>query len=135
MLFRSRSIKPRHIAYIKSLILSLKNESCLSSEIAERELKQFENVKDSFSAQTNKIENKFRNIELVKSKSKVVLGFLIISLWGVINFMFRPNNEDKMQLTNYEIWLVVNTALAIVFCSYMAIKKYYLNPAIQFKLE
>jgi len=115
------------IAYIKSLILSLKNESSLSSEIAERELKQFEYVQNSFSAQTNKIENKFRNIELVKSKSKVVLGFLIISLWGVINFMFRPNFEDKIQLTTHEIWLVVSTALAIVCCSYIAIKKYYIN--------
>tara|TARA_R110002072_G_scaffold265476_1_gene424371 strand:- start:99 stop:1301 length:1203 start_codon:yes stop_codon:yes gene_type:complete len=115
------------IAYIKSLTLSLKNESILSAEVAERELKQFEYVKESFSAQTNKIESKFRNIELVKSKSKVVLGFLIISLWGAINFMFRLNSGDRIQLTNYDIGLVVSTALAIVFFSYIAIKKYYIN--------
>jgi hypothetical protein len=83
------------IAYINSLIISLEESKYIGSEITEREKKRFKDIKASFTAQTSKIQNEVNNSELVKSKSKVWLGFSIISMWSFCNFFLKVEDTSK----------------------------------------
>jgi len=113
------------IAYIKSLILSLHNENIISDDVKQIELDRFQYVKDSFIAQENKIESNVSTIETIKSKSKVWLGFLLISLWSAFNFTFKSDSSNKTLLSTVDMVMAAPLALIFVFLVYQAITHYY----------
>jgi len=121
------------IAYIESLISSLRANKFISNIHARRELQRFQSTKASFLAQTNKIDHKLSNNELLKSKSKVWLGFIIVSIWGFMNFTYKPLVADKTEISGYFIY-AIPFILAIIY--YFIIEYYQskLNPLNNEKL-
>jgi hypothetical protein len=115
------------IAYIKSLICSLEGDGIIKSSIAKREQSRFDYVESSFKAQNCKISSKINNIEQIKSKSKVWLGFVIISIWGILNFKFKPVNGSYYEIPEEWFLVFVSTLFVTVFAIYFAIKKFYTN--------
>jgi len=113
------------IAYIKSLILSLQNSSIISHTLAKREQERFKYIDSSFIAQNCKMSNQSNNIELIKSKSKVWLGFILISLWGILNFALKPSEDDQIAISSSDYWIGLIVILATLFFIYSAIKRYY----------
>ncbi|MBE7214185.1 hypothetical protein MK852_04670 [Shewanella benthica] len=113
------------IAYIESLIASLEQSNVISKDVRERELKRFKSVKASFAAQTEKIRGAFTDKEMIKSKSKVWIGFLIVSLWGFLNFTFKANLQNKILLTSNTIYLSLILAVVFFIAVYKAILTYY----------
>jgi len=119
------------IAYIKSLILSLSNSSIIDKDMEVREIHRFSHLRESFLAQSAKIENVFSNSELVKSKSKVWLGFIIVSLWGTLNFAFKGALTEEFEINSPVLISGLFIFFALVFLIYQALLLYYrkgLNP-------
>jgi hypothetical protein len=114
------------IAYTKSLISSLEDVKIIDSELSEREKARFENVKESIAAQNGKISNEINNVELVKSKSKIWLGFLLLSIWGSINFNFKSDFNEKIAIATDEFLAIILASFLSVFFIYLTIKRYYL---------
>lgn len=113
------------IAYTKSLIQSLEQSDIIDSNIAKRECSRFKNISDSFTAQICKMETQLNNSELIKSKSKVWLGFFIISLWGILNFRYAPSDINRPAIS-FDTFITSFILITIsVFFVYAAIKKYY----------
>ncbi|MFK5915345.1 MAG: hypothetical protein QM484_13320 [Woeseiaceae bacterium] len=115
------------IAYTKSLIQSLKLSGFIDENIANRECTRFENIGRSFQAQTCKMETLINNIELIKSKSKVWIGFIIISLWGALNFGFAPSKTNRPAIPSDDFTTGFIVILVFLFFAYRAIQIYYRN--------
>jgi len=113
------------IAYIKSLIFSLEQSLIIKPTIAERELERFKYINDSFAAQNCKIGYQTSNIELIKSKSKVWLGFIIISLWGIFNFTLKPAETNREAISTLTFTTGIIIILFTTFLTYLAIKRFY----------
>lgn len=113
------------IAYVKSLIFSLEQSEIISPSIKLRELERFECILASFTAQTDKIRTAFSDLEMIKSKSKVWLGFVIVSSWGFLNFMFKSNTDNKIILPLEYSYLILIPAIIICVSTYNAVKYYY----------
>lgn len=113
------------IAYTKSLIQSLEQSDIIDEKTTKRELIRFENISDSFSAQTCKLETQINNSELIKSKSKVWLGFFIISLWGILNFRYAPIDANKAAISSTTFIISFISILTAIFFVYTIIKIYY----------
>ena len=76
------------IAYSKSLVIACRELGMLSEDKAKVELDRLDNVKESFSALDSSIKFIDSAYELIASKAKVWLGFSLIFLWGISNFLF-----------------------------------------------
>lgn len=113
------------IAYTKSLIQSLKESGIINNETSQRECTRFKNISDSFTAQTCKIETQLNNSELIKSKSKVWLGFIIISLWGILNFRYAPSDANREVISSGTFITSFVFILVSMFFIYTIIKTYY----------
>ncbi|RUP80849.1 hypothetical protein C7Y69_10910 [Alteromonas sp. KS69] len=104
----------------------------LSEEKAQVELERLDNVKESFSALDGSIKYIDSAYELIASKAKVWLGFSLIFLWGISNFLFESAP------TKYEIKQAYVVPLAIAILAgvvYHLFTKYYKirNNAIRVK--
>ncbi len=115
------------VAYVKSLICSLEQSSIIDQIIAKREQERFEYINASFKAQNSKMGNQINNTELIKSKAKVWLGFIVISIWGSLNFMFKPEVANREAISSATFFTSLIVILATVFFIYTAIKKFYRN--------
>ncbi len=113
------------IAYTESFIYSLADSKFINQDTKARELHRFGSVKSSFKAQVNKINNELSNAELIKSKAKVWLGFLIVSFWGVMNFNFKPASSDQIAIANEHLPLVVISIISLILFTYAAIRRSY----------
>jgi hypothetical protein len=113
------------IAYVKSLICSLEDSKLLSKKIAEREQARFDFIGTSFSAQNTKMINEISNVELVSAKSKVWLGFVLVSAWGVLNFLFKTSFEEKHAIKIEESIYISILLVTAVIAFYFSIKRYY----------
>lgn len=111
------------IAYSKSLLLGLRDEGLLSKDGVEKELLYFENILKSFEGLENSILRTEFNTESIKSKSKVILGFILISLWGTANFIFAASEKIKVD-TPFSFMIPV-MMLFFVILVYFAIKRFY----------
>jgi|TARA_R110002126_G_scaffold98690_6_gene229679 hypothetical protein len=120
------------IAYSKSLVIACRTLGMLSEEKAQVELERLDNVKESFSALDGSIKYIDSAYELIASKAKVWLGFSLIFLWGISNFLFESAP------TKYEIKQAYVVPLAIAILAgvvYHLFTKYYKirNNAIRVK--
>jgi hypothetical protein len=114
------------IAYTRSFITSLEDVGMIEQKVAVREQRRFDHLRDSFSAQNAKMSNEKNNLELVKSKSKVWLGFLVLSIWGAINFNLKSDNSLKIEINAYQFMFIISGVFLAVFFVYLAIKRFYL---------
>lgn len=111
------------ISYTKSLIMGLRDGGWISNEIYGRELAYLNNVSESFSSLERNIERSSSILELNKSKSKVLLGFVLISCWGVFNFLLESSSKIKIDAP--ESYLIPMFLIVIAVISYAAFKEYY----------
>jgi uncharacterized membrane protein YidH (DUF202 family) len=113
------------ISYTQSLIQSLKQSLIINPAIADREQERFKHIRASFAAQNCKMDNQLSNSELIKSKAKVWLGFILASLWGTLNFVFKLDGASKAEIPSSSFYTGVVVILATLFLIYAAIKRYY----------
>jgi hypothetical protein len=114
------------IAYTKSFITSLEDMGMIEHQEAAREQSRFDHLRDSFAAQNTKMSNEKNNVELVKSKSKVWLGFLLLSIWGAINFNLKTENAIKIGISGNQFLGIILGVFFVVFLVYLAIKRFYM---------
>ncbi len=111
------------VAYSKSLTIALREEELLTPEESQIESERLENVKNSFAAMDNIISRDSDLSELVKSKSKVWLGFAIVFGWGISNFLFA---SEKMTIAgSTDSFLVPFGVLITCVVIYFLTGRYY----------
>lgn len=113
------------VAYSKSLVVACQQSELLDSDKSRTELDRLCSVKESFSALDGSIKHNETKTELISSKAKVWLGFSLIFLWGISNFLF----ESATGKVSIEQPIVVPVAVFILalttyhlFTSYYKIK-------------
>jgi hypothetical protein len=111
------------IAYCNSLILASKEEDLIDEPNVRIEMLRLDNVKESFGALNGNIVRSEGLLELVKSKAKIWLGFSIIFLWGVSNFLFKDSSTNKYLIE--QPYFIPIFIIAIGFMVYKLFLKYY----------
>ena len=110
------------IAYSNSLVTACINEGLMKESEGNTELHRLNNVRDSIAALEDNIKRSETIKELISSKAKVWLGFSLIFLWGVSNFLFRnPNAQIDFDMP-YAIPIAI---LFVAFVVYKAFTEYY----------
>ena len=111
------------ISYAKSLIIGLSSDGLLSDDLAQKELKRFDNIQLSFASLEGRIDGQVNILERHKAKAKVWLGFLLIFAWSFINFYFSSGEKSEMP-QHFSKSLPVIILLG-AFLIYLAIVRYY----------
>ncbi|WP_131382119.1 hypothetical protein [Idiomarina baltica] len=111
------------IGYAKSLVIALYRENLIDESERDREQKYLENVETSFESQEYTITRAEQKVETIKAKSKVWLGFALISIWGFTNFNFQ--RSPKVELAGNLSWFWPLLIVIFAFILYLATKEYY----------
>lgn len=111
------------IGYAKSLVIALFRDGLIDKFERDREQSYLDNVAASFESQEYTITRAEQKVETIKAKSKVWLGFALISAWGFTNFNFQTS--EKFELVESLSWSLPLLIILFAFVLYQATKKYY----------
>ena len=105
------------------MVIALFRDGLIDKFERDREQSYLDNVAASFESQEYTITRAEQKVETIKAKSKVWLGFALISAWGFTNFNFQTS--EKFELVESLSWSLPLLIILFAFVLYQATKKYY----------
>lgn len=121
------------IAYVKSLVHSLRDRKIIDDETAARELTRFENVKSSFEVLNKKVEAITQTKEIHSSKAKVWIAFFLAFVFSAFGMIAKMKAPFEIEMPYF--YLTPFALLLVLIFFYLYLKQYYYQGTIPEKIE